>query len=63
MSQLISHFLNISEVIHAFLLAEYRTTKPSIVGPLKGQHIAILPPTNSFHLSVPDMFGKHNTVT
>jgi len=29
MSQLISHFLNISEVIHAFLLAQYRTRKGS----------------------------------
>jgi hypothetical protein len=63
MSQLISCFLNISGVVHTFLLALYRTGKPFIWIPLKHQGLALFPVTNSFHLSVPDMSKKHNSHT
>jgi hypothetical protein len=49
MSQPISHFLKIFNVIHAFLLAQYRTGKLSILIPLKQQLLFISP----------DMFEQH----
>jgi hypothetical protein len=61
--QVISHFLIISDVIHAFLLAWYRTDKLSIQIPSKQQGLAIFPITNSFRLSVPDTFEEHNLDT
>jgi hypothetical protein len=57
------HFLKISDVIHAFLLAYYGTGKLSILIPLKHQSLALYPITNSFHLSVPDMTEEHNSYT
>jgi hypothetical protein len=62
MSQLISHFLKVFDIIHAFLLAEYRTGKLSILIPLKHRDVALFPITRSFRLSVPDMLEQHNAV-
>ena len=63
MSQLISQFLKIPDVIQAFLLAWYLIGKLSILIPLKHRGLVLFPITKSFRLSVPDIFEQHNTVT
>ena len=57
-SQIVTHFLKISEVIHEFLLAQYSAGKRSILRPLKQRGITVFSITNNFRLSVPDIFEQ-----